>query len=232
MSKRARTTTVLSSSRWLAYAAAGAATALGAAQLAEGEIHYSGQIRERISNPDGYDHATLPLSHDASLYFRAYSYAAVPSYNFAGVGVLADVSHQVRAHRSRYRQASNLSLEQRVSSGYFADAPRSAANIIGPYGSGFFKRGGVGFVGFKFNTGGGPQYGWVRIRTRSFPRSGFDVVDYAWGDPGDSITTGQRRSSGSTEVAVPASGSLGFLAVGAPALQAWREGRAEKTNRP
>jgi hypothetical protein len=40
---------LLSNSRWLAYAAAGTATAIGSATTAEAEIHYSGVINLKLN---------------------------------------------------------------------------------------------------------------------------------------------------------------------------------------
>ena len=53
-----------------------------------------------------------------------------------------------------------------------------------------------GFVGFRFNTGNGTQYGWARIETTNDGNNRIhDVIkDYAWGDAGDVILTGQKHS--------------------------------------
>jgi hypothetical protein len=103
-----------------------------------------------------------------------------------------------------------------------------------------WKGRGTYYVGFRFNTGAGPQYGWVRIRWDGCPANYFIVKDYAWGDVGDQIKTGQRQlHDGETQVAPQAGksadaapmldsvGSLGLLALGAVGLQAWRAKRAE-----
>lgn len=76
---------------------------------------------------------------------------------------------------------------------------------------------GTGFVGFRFNTGGGVQYGWARLTMNGSPLNSFTMVDYAWGDVGDTILTGQ----------IPEPGSLALLAVGAVGLLAWRKQRAK-----
>jgi hypothetical protein len=95
-------------------------------------------------------------------------------------------------------------------------------------------------VGFRFNDGGGQQYGWARIRWGGCPANDFIVKDYAWGDIGDQIKTGQRQlHEDETQVAPQAAksadappladswGSLGLLALGAVGLQAWRAKRVE-----
>lgn len=57
---------LLSNSRWLAYAAAG--TALGGATSAEAEIHYSGVLNMKFNGSSESDH--LALDNGASLFFR------------------------------------------------------------------------------------------------------------------------------------------------------------------
>jgi len=52
------------------------------------------------------------------------------------------------------------------------------------------------------------------------------MFEYAWGDPGDSIQTGQKRNPNES-VAVPESGSLGLLALGAAGVDAWHNRRAQ-----
>jgi len=79
-----------------------------------------------------------------------------------------------------------------------------------------------GFVGFRFNTGKGTQYGWARIQTRDINDHTRDVIrDYAWGDVGDVILTGQTHSLQPAN-ANSVVGSLGLLAFGAQGLDAWR----------
>jgi MYXO-CTERM domain-containing protein len=80
-------------------------------------------------------------------------------------------------------------------------------------------------VGFKFDGGRGTQYGWARIIMGRFPSRPFTVVDYAWGDPGESIVAGQTSSVKSESDTVPQSGSLGLLALGGAGLLAWRKRR-------
>ena len=87
------------------------------------------------------------------------------------------------------------------------------------------------FVGFRFNTGNGTQYGWVRIHTKLDNNlHAHDLInDYAWGDVGDAIVTGQKHSLQPANAnSVP--GSLGLLAFGAQGLDAWRTQRMPKSN--
>lgn len=98
-------------------------------------------------------------------------------------------------------------------------------------------------IGFRFNSGRGIQYGWVRIKFAGCGGADnrdnkFIVKDYAWGDPGDQIKTGQTQlDEDVTQVAPQATksadaapkadsqGSLGLLALGAVGLRAWRKSR-------
>ena len=84
----------------------------------------------------------------------------------------------------------------------------------------------MGFVGFKFNNGAGPQFGWARVRISSWFPGGyaFRVLDFAYGDPGKRITAGEGIPRGNeddqdiSDDQAPDEGSLGGLALGAVAL--------------
>jgi len=65
----------------------------------------------------------------------------------------------------------------------------------------------------------------VRVKTTGEGEYNFVVIDYAWGDPGNKIETGQKKNQGN-EQAVTKSGSLGLLATGAIGLKAWRQQKA------
>jgi hypothetical protein len=86
----------LSNSRWLAYAAAGAASTLGGAHSAEAEIHYSGVINDPAGNGRGDVNITIPLGHNARLRFDEYTY----NLDFAIDG--AAVSNDFCAYKGRY----------------------------------------------------------------------------------------------------------------------------------
>ena len=53
------------------------------------------------------------------------------------------------------------------------------------------------------------------------------IKDYAWGDPGDTIAAGQRKSFDEKVSVIPEAGSLGLLALGAAGLEAWRNARGQ-----
>ncbi len=221
----------VSNSRWLAYATAGVATAFGAIPSAEAEIHYSGvvnvvlpgRIEERSST-------LLPLSHGASINLLNFD-ANTFDYVYAGFKVLgAAVSHGFRADKGCRCEVRRFHIRTHtfVSQGFFRNTHNvwfsGDTDILSVYNNEWDK-GGQGYIGFKFNTGAGTQYGWVRIGIQ--PRDvGMKVFDYAWGDPGDAILTGQTSSTGDMVDAVPDSGSLGLLALGGAGLMAWRKRRA------
>ncbi len=222
----------------MAYAVAGLATASGGAISAEGAIHYSGVVNFKFDKDSGnYQRHEFPLSQGAVL-----------------VGV--------RFVRGAVDNSATLYIKEAAVSSGFRDVPSYATSIAAslPRGSvvseGHFNHFGDGrlqdyacefpgfqgpgiyYAGFRFNTGAGMQYGWVRIRWGGCSFNGYVLRDYAWGDPGDQIKAGQKKLHGDeTQLAPQAAkrpdatpladsqGSLGLLALGAVGLQAWRKSR-------
>lgn len=227
----------ISNSRWAAYAAAGAASALGGAHSADAEIHYSGVIDSRFYVQDAVKR--FDLVGDAKLVF-VYGYGV--TYNGDGYyGALfgingAAVSNEFRGYAAAFGSiyASKIAPGKPVSQGdFFQKSERPLALLGSSYGAGAWGSHGQGqgraggFIGFRFDNGNGTQYGWARLRIHlpilGVGNGGFDLVDYAWGDPGDTIVTGQTSSTGDRAVAVPDSGSLGALALGGVGVRAWRQ---------
>jgi MYXO-CTERM domain-containing protein len=91
---------------------------------------------------------------------------------------------------------------------------------------GQFDSGDLGFIGFRFNNGNGDQYGWVRVKFANRAPIDYDfwLIDYAYADPGEPIRAGQTSS----DEMVPEEGSLGWLALGAAGVLAWRPRRSRK----
>ncbi len=219
-----RNSASIPNSRWLAYATAGVASAFAAANSAEGTIHYSGPINRifkgcagtvnfRLDRPGDF----IRLKHSSLGCFSSYSGSA-----FFNVGAVAGASiagfyndcGQSRGGVS----ASNLKRGQLISSRPFVPAQSESATIARDNHScpGQFPKG-LGFIGFKFNNGSGDQYGWVRIQTQADSFHHFKLLDYAYGDVGDSIAAGQRSGHDAPELE-----SLGGLALGA----VWTSGMA------
>jgi len=232
---------LVSNSRWLAYATAGAATALSVTPSAGAEIHYSGVIDAKFRWPiDQVKH--FPLNDSARLIFlNGYGYfyhgtAYYPAGAFFGIRGAA-VSNHVRGHRAAFTfYVSQLGSGEPVSQGQFVGRENRPLVVLGTdYGRGDWGSDTqpVGFVGFRFDNGSGMQYGWARLKVFR-PQDGgvyygFSMLDYAWGDPGDTILAGQTSSAGDTVDTVTESGSLGLLALGGAGLLAWRKRRGQAT---
>jgi hypothetical protein len=213
----------IAKTRWIAYATAGAATALTGTPSAEAEIHYSGVINGRLGRGAGTVHAVVPLYHSARLRFDEFTYQVL----FAIHG--AAVSNGFCGYEGRFGTyyVSRLPQGVVISNCAFL-SPAGTFLVITPYSGGPFFAEGIGFIGFRFNNGAGVQYGWARLRMPGPPyfEARFALVDYAWGDPGDQVRTGQTSLAGDQVEAVPDQGSLGSLALGALGLLAWRKSRS------
>ena len=227
----------LSEPRWLAYATAGVAGAFGLSSNAEAEIHYSGNVFIHLT---GNARASLPLSNGASLVFENIYGGTffLQHFHFLMKGV---ISGSARTYFHSFNRAllDKLHVGENVSAGEFFSVAGNPAfgalftflsdgEFAPPYSGGGWSR---GFVGFRFNIGNGTQYGWARIGTKldSDGRARDIIKDYAWGDVGDAILTGQTQSLQQGN-ANSVSGSLGLLAFGAQGLDAWRTLRTPKGN--
>jgi hypothetical protein len=216
-----RTSTVINSSRWAAYATAGAATALVGVYSAEGEIHYSGPLNITLNaGPGTIAQTYIQLTGQASgnslnpFHIRTSSgtngvagfimYGAV-SGAFAGLA------------NNGYQYVSRLSFGQGINSRGFLTGQGTLASGGGFAGSQWLGTG-EGYLGFRFDSGSGMQYGWMRLRMdEGAPGNSFTVLDYAYGDVGDMVSAG----------AIPEPGSLGLLALGGLGLMAWRRHRGK-----
>ena len=222
----------ISNSRWLAYTTAGAASAFAAANSAEATIHYSGPIKQIFKGC--FRTASFQLDRPGDFIRLRHSSFLVCSSSdngnaFFNVVGIAGASIAGFYHDCRYASASNLKMGQLISSRPFVPAqspPWGSANLAWAYNPscpGQF-RGGTGFIGFKFNNGSGSQYGWVRIEVKpgashQYP---FKLIDYAYGDVGDTIGAGQKSGHDKPELE-----SLGGLALGALGLLTWRKSRVQ-----
>jgi hypothetical protein len=220
---RQKKSLAVSNSRWLAYAAAGAATSLGGAYSVEAEIHYSGEIKARFGDGNVILDIVVPLGHGARLGFGSSTYGL-------GFGIDgATVSNRVCG----YERGNGTPFPSRLSQGVVISHCRFISGggtmiEFSPFTAGQFFDEGLGFLGFSFDNGAGPQYGWARVRTPGPPyfRARFLLVDYAWGDPGDQVKTGQTSLAGDQVEVIPDQGSLGLLALGGAGLMAWRRRRS------
>ena len=212
----------ISNSRWLAYTTAGVASAFAAANSAEGTIHYSGPINRTFKECRT---ASFQLDRPGDFFRLRHSSLLVCSTSFFGnafidVAGIAGASIAGFYNDCRRVSASNLERGQLISSRPFV--PATSAGLAGHCPGQFL--GGIGFIGFKFNNGSGSQYGWVRIEVKpgashQYP---FKLIDYAYGDVGDTIGAGQKSGHDKPELE-----SLGGLALGAIGLLAWRKSRPQ-----
>jgi hypothetical protein len=212
----------LSGPRWVAYTTASAATALTGAHSAEGAIHYSGTINATFRPGESKVKAfRLDQLHNAI------SFQHVANSTFAGFRLRFG---SFRRNFPGYYYVENLAFGERVSghtNSYFTDrGPGGEFGVMAWYAyrtSAEFLRPGIGFIGFRFNTGAGFQYGWARVNMAGVRKNnGFKLVDYAYADVGESITAGQTTS----DEQPPIVGSLGWLALGGAGLIAWRQQRS------
>jgi hypothetical protein len=220
----------ISETRWLAYATAGVASAFGLSSSAEAEIHYSGNVFIKLT---GNAQASLPLSNGASLVFENIFSGStfLQHFYFSIKGVVSGSAREGRI----LSWLLDLPPRENVSAGTFGSVAGNPDRgiIFRWFSDGYFQPywGTRGFIGFRFNIGNGTQYGWARIETRRDInyRAHETIKDYAWGDVGDVIRTGQKSSSGDTVDTVTDSGSIGLLALGAAGLIAWRKRREQAT---
>jgi hypothetical protein len=223
----------ISASRWLAYATAGAATALAGASPAEAEIHYSGRIdtffpadeSKSVAFPldQPGDSLTFVRGQDSSDFFGVRcpkSGAFVGSFGF---GFEAYYVFRIdKAHQNRYISQDPFSVAGFGALGAFGTMVKGGRSSY----RWRWLRKGTDFVGFRFNNGSGNQYGWARVHMDGAASNfSFTVVDYAWADPGEPIKPGQTSASSAK---APEEGSLGLLAAGAAGLVLWRRERKRR----
>ncbi len=216
--KRSRSAAHITRSRWLAYTVASSAIILTTAHSAQADIHYSGILDERFPQ-DASISKTFQLDPGHHIWLRHYGQISGGFDDFLifGSGHSAGFIGYVRSDTffvSKEAFGRNLSTAQFVNeSSYFA--------LLARLGAGQWTEPDKGFIGFKFNSGAGPQYGWARLKMGGEDKKNrFKLIDYAYADPGEPIYTGQRSN-----LQEPSLGSLGYLATGAVGLIAWRNRR-------
>ena len=237
-SVRSRKSAVIPNSRWLAYATAGAASAFAGPHSAEATIHYR-KINQRFTQCYG-DVGTFQLDQFSgdfirfrhSLEFCGTDYGGGAYFSIGGVAGAAFAGRPNTCTTFREpASVSRLDFGQFIEirpfapgqSGILAIASHPRCQGDGDW-VGQFDGHRVGFIGFKFNNGSGDQYGWARIKMQRGVNQNFELVDYAFGDVGDHVRAGQTSSNEKA----PDKGSLGWLALGAAGLAAWRKRRSRR----
>jgi hypothetical protein len=221
----------VSHARWIAYATAGAATALTASHSAEAGIHY--QVVNKKFQPNSNKEKWFQLDQPGdSIYFKHDLLSLSAAFNIRGI---ATAAFRGLPGTSKYSSAfvSKLSFGESIAAGHFTHD----GGILADEGYGQWTSPGMGFVGFTFNNGAGIQYGWARVRMGVPPHDGiggwgFKVLDFAYADPRERITAGEGIPGGGeydqdiNDDPGPYEGSLGGLVLGAVGLLAWRKSRS------
>jgi hypothetical protein len=243
----------IGNSRWLAYATASAASTLAFASSAEAEIHYSGLVNHDFANGGfaGSLGPSVTLELDVSTGTRVccggfeFGAAFIRGPSRSAAGLLAGYGTDLAAYfwlsqlmAGAFLPAQHFGQFCRWSSSCRVCSPSCSCNVCyatAEIGGSDFRSPGIGFIAFRFShAGGDSQYGWARVKKSGSPDYRFVLVDYAWGDPGDYFYTGQTGPGVSTPPtptphgktkAMLKEGSLGWLALGAAGLLAWRRMR-------
>jgi len=219
----------IAKTRWVAYAAAGAATALAGSQSAEAAIHYSGRVNELFLVGDADSFKLDRPSDFFRLSHTSYGYGAQDKFLIFGIASAAFRGFPAGFDRP---YVSKLGFGQPISMGNFIQQyPQRAGGFMVHYGNPHqWGIPGYGFIGFRFNNGAGVQYGWARITTSGHANN-FILLDYAYADPGERLRAGQTSEDTLSDEQSPDQGSLGGLALGAVGLLAWRKSRKSLTAR-
>lgn len=207
--------------RWVGCAVAGAATAFAGASSADAEIHYSGRVDVRFTADDAKS-VKFPLDQPGeSIRFGIYnSFKAAAFFEINGIRSEAFVGYSEIEYAFPFRL--QRAQAHYISEGNFVTFYNHGTlyDLQGPVYGDWAGRG-IGFLGFRFDHGAGPQYGWARVGILGRGRTDYIVLDYAYGDPGEKVKPGQTSSSSS----LPNEGSLGLLAMGGAGLFLWRKSR-------
>jgi hypothetical protein len=220
----------ITTGRWTAYAAAAAASGFAAAHTAEATIHYSGLVNQHIVG----DREVFRLDPAGGSFLAGHRYLFYGARRAGGSAYFKPYGAQSASVIGRYFAPGrwvfplNLHRGDTISAGPFTTVNRYVEPILArdymsstfDSQSGQFLQRGFGLIGFKFNNGAGDQYGWVRVKMMGGLKNTFEVVDYAYGDPGDVVLAGQKSDD-----SAPGLESLGGLALGAAGLLAWRRQR-------
>jgi hypothetical protein len=227
--KQQRSINPIATGRWAAYATAAAASGLAATHTAEATIHYSGLVNRNVMGDREFTFLLDPAGGSFLARHHDFFYGARHAGGFASFKPYGVQSASVNGvYLGSFGFALPITLERGETISAAPFVPVGAAGILAwdyrssTYDShfGYFERRGVSLIGFKFNNGAGDQYGWVRVKMTGNPKNNFEVVDYAYGDPGDVVLAGQK-----SDQPAPGLESLGGLALGAAALLAWRRQR-------
>jgi len=212
-------------SKYLMAGAAGACSALGPQAAVDADITtvMVGTFLEDQNQGDGAFTAFGPYTFGAS----GASFTFQQAHNELGpdIGALVMVGQgnfQIAGNAvSVYFYPSNLAYGANVSSLGFNIGAGDRGDMA--FGNGYansqFLSAGPAYVAFRFDLGGGTQYGYAELIMNGAPDNRATFVQYSYGDVGERVTTGQMAS------AIPEPSSLGALALGALGVATWRRRR-------
>lgn len=218
--KRRQLLSPVSTSRWLTYATAGAATALAGATTAEAGINFF-TVNQAFNAPAGgsaLDYFAVGGANQSFglLHSRTSGGSGISKFGiFAAGGAFNGFTANSFPYVAKLAFGANI-----------AALPFAAANVgTLAYGPGFansqWLSAGQGYIGFKFTDGAGLETGWASVTANGVSAgNSFTLNSYAYSTAGESIRAGQT-------IAVPEPGSLALLAMGGAGLLAWRQRRAK-----
>ncbi|MCP4080095.1 MAG: PEP-CTERM sorting domain-containing protein [Planctomycetaceae bacterium] len=220
--------TALDSKRWSKYllaTAAGTYAVLGAQANLDADITtvLVDTFMEDQNQSDGLFTPFGPYTFGAS--GASFSFQQAFNELGPGLGILVmqgGGDFQIAGNAvSAYFYPSNLAYGANISSLSFNIGAGDRGDMA--FGNGYpnsqFLSAGQSYVAFRFDLGGGTQYGYAELIMNGAPDNRATFVQYSYGDVGDRVTTGELAN------AVPEPSALGALALGAIGVAAWRRRR-------
>jgi hypothetical protein len=221
---------LLDRTRWAAYAAAGAATAIGTTEVAEAGIYWEKNVNRKVdgfgksNNTDQYfidadrngrndvmfSHMHFATTFTAPVFGGAFAQGTQYGMIAGFKDITSDGSTGTFAYNiSKSSQVADRSFE-------FGGIMAMTSGSFGQRASQFLDR--DGYVGFTFESDDGWHFGWVRITMDDSPYNSFTVNEWAY----------NTVAGGGILAGVPEPGSLGLLATGAVGILLWRRARRRK----
>ncbi len=218
-----RDSVAIDASRWSAYTAAGVAAATGGMMTSEASaditvVDVNVTLEDRTQG-DGYFDVFGPYGFGGGGASFIFQQAFNETGSNEGVLVMVGLGNIDIAGfgAGPYWYPSNLAYGANLSANSFG-MPASVRGDMA-WGAGYtssqFLSAGKSYVGFRFDLGGGTQYGWAELDVYGAPDNRAEFIRYAYGDVDEAVQVG----------VVPAPGALAGLALGAAGVSGWRRNR-------